>query len=171
MANTAIVVITFVLMAPVAFYCTSDNSQLSHRNPLLRRLQILGLTLVICRHRATFCLGLAFGYDVRIARSRQWASGFDGGRGLSRVLGPSLKTLLGITAADTRIKKDLRITALLKQCRWWRNEKRRSKREIGYELEGERLVRDELPKPGGCLVVVILVIFSLGALSVLVKLF
>ena len=48
---------------------------------------------------------------------------------------PSLKTVLGITKAKKRIKKDLGITALLKPFRWWPNEKRRIKREVGYESE------------------------------------
>jgi hypothetical protein len=70
---------------------------------------------------------------------------------------PSLKTLLGITKAKKQIKKDLGITTLLKPFRWWPNQKRRIKREIGYESEVGRLVRDGLPRPGGCLVVMILV--------------
>lgn len=68
---------------------------------------------------------------------------------------PSLKTVLGITRAKKRIKKDLGITALLKPFRWWPNEKRKIKREIGYESEAGRLVRDGLPKAGGCLVVIV----------------
>ena len=78
---------------------------------------------------------------------------------LFRYRRPSLKTLLGITAAKKRIKKDLGITALLKPLRWWPNEKRRIKRQIGYESEAGRLVRDGLPRAGGCLVMVIIAIF------------
>ena len=74
---------------------------------------------------------------------------------LFRYRRPSLKTILGITAAKKQIKKDLGITSLLKPFRWWPNQKRRIKREIGYESEAGRLVRDGLPKPGGCLVVVV----------------
>jgi hypothetical protein len=48
---------------------------------------------------------------------------------------PSLNTLLGITKAKKRIKKELGITALLKPFRWWTNTKRRFKRKIGYESE------------------------------------
>jgi hypothetical protein len=66
---------------------------------------------------------------------------------------PSMKTLLGVTAAKKRIKKDLGITALLKPVRWWPNQKRKLKREIGYESSTGRLLRDGLPKPAGCLVV------------------
>jgi hypothetical protein len=79
---------------------------------------------------------------------------------------PSMKTLLGVTAAKKRIKKDLGITALLKPVRWWPNQKRKLKREIGYESATGRLLRDGLPKPGGCLVVLVssLVLTGLGTL-------
>ena len=46
---------------------------------------------------------------------------------------PSLSTMLGITAAKKRLKRQLGITALLKPTRWWLNQKRRLKRRIGYE--------------------------------------
>jgi hypothetical protein len=38
---------------------------------------------------------------------------------LFRYRRPSLKTLLGITKAKKRLKKNLGITALLKPFRWW----------------------------------------------------
>ncbi len=69
---------------------------------------------------------------------------------------PSLKTLLGITKAKKRIKKDLGITAFMKPFRWWTNTKRKMKRDVGYESPAGRLIRDGLPRPGGCLVVVII---------------
>ncbi|MBS0209132.1 MAG: hypothetical protein JSS27_09280 [Planctomycetes bacterium] len=76
---------------------------------------------------------------------------------------PSLKTLLGVTKAKKRIKKDLGITALLKPLRWWPNKKRQLKREIGYESEAGRLIRDGLPKAGGgCLLVLIGVVMLTG---------
>jgi hypothetical protein len=75
---------------------------------------------------------------------------------------PSLKTLLGVTKAKKQIKKDLGITALLKPFRWWPNQKRRIKRKLGYESDVGRLVRDGLPKPGGCLVVVGMVLIGSG---------
>jgi hypothetical protein len=81
---------------------------------------------------------------------------------------PSLKTLLGVTKAKKQIKKDLGITALLKPFRWWPNQKRRIKREIGYESEAGRLVRDGLPKPGGCLVVVGMVFAMSSAAGLIV---
>ena len=68
---------------------------------------------------------------------------------------PSLKTLLGITKAKKRIKKELGITAFMKPFRWWTNTKRRFKRKIGYESEAGRLIRKGLPRPGGCLVVLV----------------
>jgi hypothetical protein len=80
---------------------------------------------------------------------------------------PSLKTLLGITAAKRRIKKDLGITSLLKPFRWLPNQKRRLKREVGYYSDTGRLIRDGLPKPGGCLVVLGMVVSS-ALLGVLV---
>ena len=66
---------------------------------------------------------------------------------------PSLKTLLGITKAKKQLKKDLGITEALKPLRWWTNQKRRFKRKIGYESDTGRLIRNGLPRPGGCLVV------------------
>ena len=70
---------------------------------------------------------------------------------------PSLKTLLGITKAKKEIKKELGITAFMKPFRWWTNTKRKIKRDIGYESDTGRLIRNGLPRPGGCLVVIIFV--------------
>ena len=71
---------------------------------------------------------------------------------------PSLKTLLGITKAKKEIKKELGITAFMKPIRWWTNTKRKIKRDVGYESKAGRLIRDGLPRPGGCLVVMIVVV-------------
>jgi hypothetical protein len=68
---------------------------------------------------------------------------------------PSLNTLLSITKVKKRLKKELGITDALKPFRAWTNAKRRFKRKIGYESEAGRLIRSRLPRPGGCLVVVI----------------
>jgi hypothetical protein len=68
---------------------------------------------------------------------------------------PSLSTVLGITKAKKRLKKELGITDALKPFRWWTNQKRKIKRKVGYESEAGRLIRNGLPRPGGCLVVVI----------------
>ena len=77
---------------------------------------------------------------------------------LFRYRRPSLNTLLGITKAKKRLKRELGITAAMKPFRWWTNTKRRFKRKIGYESETGRLIRNGLPRPGGCLVVVVLVV-------------
>ena len=77
---------------------------------------------------------------------------------LFRYRRPSLNTLLGITKAKKRVKKELGITAAMKPFRFWTNAKRRFKRKIGYESDAGRLIRNGLPKPGGCLVVVLAVI-------------
>lgn len=71
---------------------------------------------------------------------------------------PSINTLLGITKAEKPVKKELGITAALKPFRFWTNAKRRFKREIGYESESGRLIRNGVPKPGGCLVVIVAVV-------------
>lgn len=63
---------------------------------------------------------------------------------------PSLKTLLGVTKAKKRLKRELGITALLRPFRWWGNLKRRVKRRAGYESPAGRLLRNGLPRPGGC---------------------
>ena len=65
---------------------------------------------------------------------------------------PSLSTLLGITKAKKRLKKELGITAAMKPFRAWTNAKRRFKRKIGYESNAGRLIRDGLPRPGGWVV-------------------
>jgi hypothetical protein len=71
---------------------------------------------------------------------------------------PSLNTLLGITKAKKRIKKELGITEAMKPFRWWTNTKRRFKRKTGYESDAGRLIRNGLPRPGGCLVVMIVML-------------
>ena len=73
---------------------------------------------------------------------------------LFRYRRPSLNTLLGITKAKKRIKKELGITEAMKPFRWWTNTKRWFKRKVGYESDTGRLIRNGLPRPGGCLMVV-----------------
>ena len=58
-----------------------------------------------------------------------------------------------------RVKMELGITAAMKPFRWWTNQKRRFKRKIGYESDAGRLIRNGLPRPGGCAVVVMVVGF------------
>ena len=74
---------------------------------------------------------------------------------LFRYRRPALNTLLGITKAKKRVKKELGITAAMKPFRFWTNTKRQFKRKIRYESDGGRLIRNGLPRPGGCLVVVV----------------
>jgi hypothetical protein len=59
---------------------------------------------------------------------------------------PSLNTLLSITRAKKRVKKELGITAAMKPLRAWTNTKRQFKRKIGYESEAGRLVRKGVPR-------------------------
>jgi hypothetical protein len=82
---------------------------------------------------------------------------------LFRYRRPSLKTLLGVTKAKKRIKKELGITEAMRPFRWWTNTKRRFKRKIGYESDAGRLIRNGLPRPGGCLVVVVMAAMLLAA--------
>lgn len=58
----------------------------------------------------------------------------------------------------------------MKPFRWWGNEKRKIKRAIGYESDVGRIIRQGLPKPGGCLVVLIggVVLIGSGVAWVLV---
>ena len=86
---------------------------------------------------------------------------------LFRYRRPSLKTLLGVTKAKKRIKRELGITAALKPFRWWTNTKRRVKRKVGYESAAGRVFRHGLPRPGGCLVV-IGIVAGLGTAAVAV---
>ena len=83
---------------------------------------------------------------------------------LFRYRRPSLNTLLGVTKAKKQVKKELGITAAMKPFRWWTNQKRRFKRKIGYESEAGRVVRNGLPRPGGCLVVMMwMMVTTIGA--------
>ncbi len=51
---------------------------------------------------------------------------------------PSLKTMLGITKAKKRIKKELGITAFMKPFRWWTNTKRRIKQQDWVRVESRQ---------------------------------
>ena len=74
---------------------------------------------------------------------------------LFRYRRPSLKTVLGVTKAKKQLKRKLGITAALRPFRFLTNKKRQIKRRIGYESPLGRAVRHGVPRPGGCLVVVI----------------
>jgi len=86
---------------------------------------------------------------------------------LFRYRRPSLNTILGITKAKKRVKKELGITAAMKPFRFWTNTKRRFKRKIGYESDAGRLIRNGLPRPGGCLVVVAVMVVTAAAVVVM----
>jgi hypothetical protein len=73
----------------------------------------------------------------------------------------SLRTALGITKEEKRIKRELRITAILKPFRWWGNEKRKVKRELGYYSPDAQLARHVLPHSAGKLLLLVLLILGL----------
>ena len=54
---------------------------------------------------------------------------------------PSLKTLLGVTAAKRKVKKDLGIYEITKVFNAPKNAKRHVKRSLGYESEGMKIFR------------------------------
>jgi hypothetical protein len=58
----------------------------------------------------------------------------------------SVRTALGITKEEKRIKRELGITAILKPFRWWGNEKRKLKREVGYYSPEAKFARHFLPR-------------------------
>ena len=64
--------------------------------------------------------------------------------------------------AKKQIKKDLGITAVPKPFCWWTNKKRKIKRDVGYESDAGRVLRDGLPTPGGCLIVLLGGIMLIG---------
>ena len=65
--------------------------------------------------------------------------------------------------AKKRLKRELGITAAMKPFRAWTNAKRRLKRDVGYESAAGRLIRNGLPRPGGCLVVVATILLAVTA--------
>jgi hypothetical protein len=78
----------------------------------------------------------------------------------------SVRTLLGVTAEEKRIKRELGITALLRPFRWWGNEKRKIKREAGYYSPEAKLARHVLPHSASKLLMLIALVlgipFALG---------
>ena len=54
---------------------------------------------------------------------------------------PSLKTLLGVTSAKKKIKKDLGIYEITKVLNAPKNTKRKVKRAMGYESEPMKIFR------------------------------
>ena len=79
---------------------------------------------------------------------------------------PSVRTMLGVTAEEKRIKRELGITALLRPFRWWGNEKRRVKRDLGYYSPDAQLARHVLPRSASKLLMLVALVlgipFALG---------
>ena len=73
---------------------------------------------------------------------------------------PSLRTELGITREEKEIKRELGITALLKPFRWWGNEKRTVKRELGYYTPTATLARHVLPRSLSKLLLIALIVLG-----------
>ena len=69
---------------------------------------------------------------------------------------PSLKTLLGITGAKRKIKKDLGVYEVTEVINAPKNFKRRVLNKVGYYSTPMKILRNGFPRPGGCLVSVIL---------------
>jgi hypothetical protein len=78
----------------------------------------------------------------------------------------SLRTALGITKQEKRIKREMGITAILKPFRWWGDEKRKIKREVGYYSPAAKLARPVLPRSVGKLLLLVVsvlkIIFVIG---------
>ncbi|HEX3726520.1 MAG TPA: hypothetical protein VHV08_09775 [Pirellulales bacterium] len=81
----------------------------------------------------------------------------------------SVRTALGITKEEKRLKRELGITALLKPFRWWGNEKRTLKRDVGYYSAEGKFARHVFPHSLGKLLLLALMLlgipFALGWLS------
>ena len=73
----------------------------------------------------------------------------------------SVRTALGITKEEKRIKRELGITALLRPFRWWGNEKRTVKRDLGYYSPEAKFARHELPHAGRKILFVLLMILAI----------
>lgn len=82
---------------------------------------------------------------------------------------PSINNLLGITKAKKEIKKDLGIHKITKILNYPTNLKRRVLRHAGYYSEPMKLLRNGLPKPGGCVVSIILFIQLMVSLLLVIK--
>jgi len=65
--------------------------------------------------------------------------------GIFRYRAPSINSLLGITKAKKRIKKELGITAAMKPLRAPKNLERKIKRSVGYYSTPAKIARNGLP--------------------------
>src|ERR1700677_2555862 len=73
----------------------------------------------------------------------------------------SIRTALGVTAEEKRLKRELGITALLRPFRWWGNEKRKIKREAGYYSPDAQLARHVLPHSAGKLLMLVALVLGI----------
>ena len=74
---------------------------------------------------------------------------------------PLWKTILGSQSPRCRSRKT-GIAAMLKPFYWWTNQRRRIKRGAGYESDAWYVIRDRLPTPGGCRLVVASAVVLIG---------
>jgi hypothetical protein len=87
---------------------------------------------------------------------------------LFRYRKPSWKTVIGLTKLKKRFYKAIGWTRLMAPFRLWTNLKRRIKRRLGYESDAGRLLRNGLPRPGGCLVVVLIAVLLKAAFAAVI---
>jgi hypothetical protein len=72
-----------------------------------------------------------------------------------------VRTALGITKEEKRIKRDLGITAILRPFRWWGNEKRKIKREVGYYSPEAKFARHVWPHSAGKLLLLVVLVLAI----------
>jgi hypothetical protein len=120
-------------------------------------------------HQLPFCGWVVFGISGRLLNCRQRTAKFSPLQGHLymapiRYRRTSLRTALGVTAEEKKLKRELGITEILKPFRWWGNEKRKVKREVGYYSPEAKLARHVFPHSFGKLL--LLVLLALGAVPV-----
>lgn len=82
---------------------------------------------------------------------------------LFRYRKPSLKTLLGLTKAERKLKKDLGIYEVTKIINAPKNLKRRILNKAGYYSEPAKVLRNGVPRPGGCMIIVLVPVVCVTA--------
>ncbi len=80
---------------------------------------------------------------------------------------PSLKTLLGLTKAERKLKKYLGVYEVTKIINAPKNLKRRILNKAGYYSEPAKTLRNGPPKPGGCVVAILVPIIVFTGTSAL----
>jgi hypothetical protein len=76
---------------------------------------------------------------------------------------PSINSLLGITQAKKKVKSELGIYNITKIINYPKNFQRKVLRKTGYYSEPIKILRNGLPKPGGCSVSLVFFILSVAA--------